>query len=203
MKNRILSAILFAMAASVLPLGATVAYIGDNPYIVKLNAPREVGCGDSVTITAKVRSSDTSDPAVGQQVLWDLKKNLSPDDKVTPELTSTDSSGQTSAVLTFGQVEGERTVRVDIATWPTTIRVTCVGAVAASPSASPSATPSPSPAPSATPSPAPTAAPTPEPTPDTSASDGGGGLTSAVLPVALGFAVVLGLGGLLLFARRR
>jgi len=204
MKNRISSAILFAMAASVLPLGATVAYIGDNPYIVRLSAPKEVGCGDSVTVTAKVRSSDTSDPAIGQLVLWDLKKYLSPDDKVTPELTTTDSSGQTSAVLTFGQVEGERTVRVDIATWPTTIRVTCVGALAASPSASPSITPSPSPtvSPSATPTAAPTVAPSPQPTPDTSASDSGG-LTSAVLPVALGFAVVLGLGGLLLFARRR
>jgi hypothetical protein len=206
MKYRILSATLLGLATSVLPLGAAVAYIGDNPYIVRLSAPREVGCDEPVTITAKVRSSDTSDPAVAQIVLWDLKKFPSPDDVVTPAQTVTDSEGRTSAVLTFGQVDGERTVRVEIATWPTTIRVTCVGALsAASPSPSASATAVPTVAPSATPSAAPTAppSPSPAPSPDNGVSTDSGSLTAFALPVALGFAIVLGLGALLLVARRR
>jgi hypothetical protein len=204
MKIRMLSATLLGLATSVLPLGAAVAYIGDNPYIVKLSAPRDVACADTVTISAKVRSSDTSDPAIGQLVFWDLKAALSPHDTLTPAETTTDSEGRTSAVLTFGQVDGERTVRVDIATWPTTIRVTCTGAVAAvspSPSASAIATSSPTVAPSATPAPSATAAPSPSP--DTSASTDSGNMTAAVLPVALGAAVILGLGAMLLVRRRR
>jgi hypothetical protein len=198
MKNRILWATLLVLASCLLPLGGAVAYIGENPYIVRLSAPREVGCDETVTITAKVRSSDTSDPAVEQTVLWDLKTSLSPDDTVSPASTSTDSEGTTSAVLTFGQIEGQRTVRVDIATWPTTIRVSCVGALlAVSPSPSASATVVPTVAPSATPTAAPTAAPIPAP------ATGNGTMTAAVLPLALGLAIVLGLGSLLLRARRR
>ena len=202
MKHQILSAMLLGLATSVLPLGAAVAYIGDNPFIVKLDAPREVACADPVTITAKVRSSDTSDPAVEQTVIWDVKTSLSPDDAVSPEQTTTDSEGRTSAVLTFGQVEGTRSVRVEIATWPTTIRVTCVGAVAA---ASPSPSPSAEPVPSATALPSPSIAPSasPLPSPDVTQSTDDGSLTAAMLPIALVVVVVLGLGGLLLFARRR
>lgn len=204
MKHQIFSAMLLGLATSVLPLGAAVAYIGDNPFIVKLNAPREVACADPVTITAKVRSSDTSDPAVEQTVIWDVKSSLSPDDAVSPEQTTTDSEGRTSAVLTFGQVEGTRSVRVVIASWPTTVRVTCVGAVAA---ASPSPSPSAEPVPSATamPSPtiAPSASPSPSPSPDVTQPTDDGSLTAAMLPIALVLIVVLGLGGLLLFARRR
>ncbi|MEP7158403.1 MAG: hypothetical protein ABI797_03175 [Chloroflexota bacterium] len=206
MKHRMLSATLLGLAFSFLAIGASVAYIGDNPFIVKLDAPREVACSDPVTITAKVRSSDTSDPAVEQTVIWDVKTSLSPDDAVSPEQTTTDSEGRTSAILTFGQVEGTRSVRVVIATWPTTIRVTCVGAVAA---ASPSPSPSAEPVPSATAMPSPTISPSaspvpsPSPSPDVTQSTDDGSLTAAMLPIALVVVVVLGLGGLLLFARRR
>jgi hypothetical protein len=204
MRKTMLWAALVGVALGILPFGTAVAYIGENPYLVNLDAPREVACGESVTITARVRSSDTSDPAVQQIVLWDLKETMSPEDSLTPAETVTNDDGETSAVLSFGEVSGERTVRVEIATWPTTIRVSCVGSIAvASPSAGPSPSASPTAAPSATPSAAPTVVPSPTPSATPAPITGGGSMTSAILPLALVVLVASGLGAMLLFLRRR
>jgi hypothetical protein len=204
MRRLIFAAALIGMALGLLPFGTAVAYIGENPYIVRLDAERDVSCADSVKITAMVRSSDTSDPAVDQIVLWDLKESVSPDDAITPAQTVTNDAGETSATLTFGQVSGERTVRVEIATWPTTVDITCVGGVVvASPSSAPSPSASATVAPSASPSVAPSILPSPTPVPTAAPTTTGGSMTAAILPVALVAAVIGGLGALLLFLRRR
>jgi hypothetical protein len=140
-------------------VGLAHAYVGQNPYIVHLDASsRQARCDSQVQITATVRDAETGNLVQQQSVDWDLKVSRSPGDSVFPARTITNEQGQATTTLRFGLAEGERTVRATIREWPATIDVSCQGGV-------PVATPTPqsTPRPTATATTAPTSTSTARP----------------------------------------
>jgi hypothetical protein len=262
-------AALATLLLCLMPVAGVVAYLGQNPYAVQLKASdKEASCADEVTITATVRSSETGALIAGQTVNWDFKVSVSDDDELSAQRTVTNENGKTKVTVSFGPVEGSRTVRATIASWPATIKISCQGGLPtpaptpqATPKPTPQATPkpnatptashpsvnppsaSPTPSPSATPTTPPTTTPgqtatpspevtptpslapsatdaptspptapatsaptvTPAATPDATAlpADPDTTLTAGLAPVLFIVLVVAGLGGLLVFARRR
>ena len=156
--------VLVVMASAML-VHTTAAYVGQNPYSVHLDGPvGVVGCQSAVVVTATVRSAETGAPVSIQAVVWDITASPSTDDSLSSRTTFTGPDGKTSVTLHFGPVEGARTVRATIATWPATIDLTCRGGVpvrTATPTGNPTITPSalPSTNPSAPPTVAPSAIP--------------------------------------------
>lgn len=152
-------------AASAWLVAPAVAYIGQNPYTVRLEGPsRSVACSDHVTISGSVKDAKTGKNVGQQSVLWSLTTNQSSQDQVSPAHTVTANDGTTSVTLTFGAVSGKRVVQAMIASYPAKISVTCNTGVVQTPA--PGATPTPrttakapTPAPGTTPEPGTTPAP--------------------------------------------
>jgi len=168
-RTRLLVGTLSALVFVLISIASVHAYIGQNPYIVEMQGPSgAVQCDGEAKVTATVRDAESGVLVPGQAVHWDFKTRLASGDAVKPATTVTDENGQTSVIVTFGPVEGRRTVRAMIANWPTTTTVTCQGGVSATPSPSPSptrsSTPSPTRSSTPTPTPSPTSPPTPPPT---------------------------------------
>ena len=164
------------------------AYIGENPYTVRLEGPgRSVRCSDAVTITASVKDAKTH-ANVGQQfVLWSLTEKPSNQDAVKPARTATGDDGMTSVTLTFGAVTGARKVQAMVADFPAYISVTCNTGVTYTPTPVPGKTPKSSHAPGTTDAPGTTNAPGTTPAPGESPVAGASGpigfeTTSPALP---------------------
>ena len=168
----------FALLFALLPLAGTFAYVGQNPYVVQMRGPNgPVRCDETASVTATVTDVASGNLVPGQAVKWDFKNSPSGGDKVTPKTSVTDNNAKTTVTVSFGPVEGQRTVRATIASWPTTIKVTCQGGVAPpnptpTPTRRPTPTPDDTPKPPRTPNPTETqpSEPSPNASPATSAS---------------------------------
>lgn len=158
-----------AVVAALTPLSSINAYVGQNPYSVSFDGPSGVvSCASSPDVTATVREAETGQLVSGQQIRWDIKRGQSSADSVNPRTTVTDQNGKSTVTVRFGPVEGERTVRATIATWPATLRITCRGGGAVTPpppTDPPGPTPTPTDRPTNTPTATPTDGPTNTPTP--------------------------------------
>jgi hypothetical protein len=151
---------LFALLFALLPIAGVFGYVGQNPYVVQMRGPNgPVRCDGTAKVTAKVTDVASGNLVPGQAVHWDFKKSLSNGDKVAPKSTVTDNNAETTVTVSFGNAEGQRTVRAMIAAWPTTIKVSCQGGVTP-----PDPTPTPTRRPTPTPDDTPKPARTPEPT---------------------------------------
>jgi hypothetical protein len=216
-----------ASIAAALCLGAWVAlmpvanaYIGQNPYAVRLDGPTGiVACAQDVVITALVRDATTGEPVAHQFVLWDLKTSVSSRDSLSHARTTTADDGTTSVTLTFGAETGKRVVRADIADFPIELVVRCsttVPVVSPTPVPSPTVEPLPTATPTAgPPTPSPAAAsptpvtspgPSPSPTADGTVTGGtGSGIdgTTAGTVILVGGVGALAAGLYVLRGRRR
>ena len=150
--RRSLALSLVALIAALLFAAQVYAYTGQNPYIVDMKAsdnnPR---CDAQIEVTVTVRDAESGVLVAEQGVQWDFKKKAAPGDSVKPGFTVTDENGRSSATVQFGNAEGKRTVRVNIATWPTTLAISCTGGVTATPPPTPKPTPKPTLEPTARP----------------------------------------------------
>jgi hypothetical protein len=107
------------------------AYQGQPVFQLFVGGPGgTVRCDQPVAITATVIDVKTGAPVRLQNVTWSLAA-VSPGDHLSASVTTTNASGQTSVVLSFGPAAGARTVtaRATISSASTT--VACSGGLPA------------------------------------------------------------------------
>src|SRR6187551_3510423 len=129
-RTRALARGLIAFVPALFLAAQVSGYIGQNPYNVDMKAsPSNPRCDEDVLVTVTVRDAESGVLVAEQRVEWDFKKTAASGDSVSPKVTFTDENGKTSATVSFGNAEDKRTVRVKIATWPTTLGISCTGGV--------------------------------------------------------------------------
>jgi hypothetical protein len=112
-RQRLLGSIVMACAFATIGLvPAVMAYEGQVAGQVIVAGPGvTVDCQGAADVTATVLESGTGEPIQGQTVLWELVQTQHADDSLSDSETRTNSAGQTTVQVTFGDVPGQRTVR--------------------------------------------------------------------------------------------
>jgi hypothetical protein len=130
MSGRVLRA-LFATLLLVLAIApSAAAYEGEGTFRITLSGPSgAVRCDKSALINLTARLTRGGQPAVGESVTWSLRNSPSRRDRLSDTHTTTNGRGKSSVRLTFGLVEGRRTVVASMANGDSTARITvrCAG----------------------------------------------------------------------------
>jgi LPXTG-site transpeptidase (sortase) family protein len=136
-RTRSLGATILAatVMASLLTLGgsvATVGYIDQTQIQVILSGPNVVRCNRAATVSARVVSTKSGKPVGNQIVKWSLA-GRSGDDGISAGSTVTNRRGRTAVTVSFGPVEGSRTVRAGAGATSPSITIRCAGGLPRTP----------------------------------------------------------------------
>jgi LPXTG-site transpeptidase (sortase) family protein len=125
---RLFIAVIVALALNVGSAVGTIGYIEQSQIQVILSGPSgTVKCNRSVTISAKVVSTETGKPVRNQIVRWSLPVAQSGGDGLSAGSTVTNRNGRTAVNLRFGSVAGARRVRAAASAVSPSITVRCAG----------------------------------------------------------------------------
>jgi LPXTG-site transpeptidase (sortase) family protein len=121
-------AALMVAASIAMPAIAAPAlgYVGQAPVQIGVSGPPgDVSCLDRTTLTATVVDTATGAPVAEQVVTWELSDPVSTGDALSGTSSVTDTQGQATIELSFGQETGPREVSASVTIVTTPIRVRC------------------------------------------------------------------------------
>ena len=94
---------------------------------VFLTGPSVVRCDQSAKIVARVIDIRTKKPVRGQRVKWSFAARQNGKDRISPQVTTTNSRGIASTRVTFGPKAGQRVVKASSGNATPVHRVRCAG----------------------------------------------------------------------------